>query len=186
MIGDLVDNHAISYHEHDPDGFSPKDEIIEAKKRLKGWFKAFPEVYLCLGNHDRMVDRKGRTVGLPSEVFKPFRDIWELPIGWKEDFSWEIDSVIYQHGTGLSGDNAHLKAAFNNRQSTVIGHTHHTLGGDYIANEKDRIFGVNCGCGIDRRAYAFAYGKDFVKKPLLGCAVITDAGRYWQCFPMEL
>ena len=79
-IGDLVDNHAISYHEHDPNGMSPKEEMDLAKKHLVKWFKAFPEVKICKGNHDRMVDRKGRTVGLPDEVFKPFRDIWELPV----------------------------------------------------------------------------------------------------------
>ena len=29
-IGDFVDNHAISYHEHDPDGWSPANEMEEA------------------------------------------------------------------------------------------------------------------------------------------------------------
>ena len=97
-IGDLVDNHAISYHEHDPNGKSPKDEIDEAKRRLRKWYKAFPEVFLCRGNHDRMVDRKGRTNGLPDCVFKPFRDIWNLPKRWKDDFTWEINGVIFEHG----------------------------------------------------------------------------------------
>jgi predicted phosphodiesterase len=34
-IGDLVDNHAISYHEHDANGKSPIDEMLEADKHLK-------------------------------------------------------------------------------------------------------------------------------------------------------
>jgi len=185
-IGDLVDNHAISYHEHDPNGKSPKDEIKEAKLHLSDWYKAFPEVFLCRGNHDRLVDRKGKTVGLPEEVFKPFRDIWGLPKKWKDDFDWEFYGVRFQHGTQYSGKFAHLQVAYDNRQSTVIGHTHSTLGGEYIVNHKDRIFGVNCGCGIDRKSYAFTYGRDFKLKPALGCAVITDNGKYWQTFPMSI
>jgi predicted phosphodiesterase len=185
-IGDLVDNHAISYHEHDPNGKSPKDEIEEAKIHLRNWYKAFPKVFLCRGNHDRMVDRKGRTVGLPDEVFRPFREIWGLPKDWKDDFSFTLFNVVFEHGTGYCGDNAHLKAAYNNRQSTVIGHTHAQGTVGYLANEKDCIFGMNVGSGIDRKTYAFEYGRDFKKKPIIGCGVVTDNGRFAQFFPMEL
>ncbi len=133
-----------------------------------------------------MVDRKGKTVGLPDEVFKPFREIWKLPKGWQDDFSFEIDGVRYTHGTGLSGDYAHVRAASLNRQSTVIGHTHHSGAINYLVSENDRIFGMNVGCGIDRKAYAFEYGRDFTKKPVLGCGVVTDRGKYCQFFPLEL
>jgi predicted phosphodiesterase len=184
-IGDLIDNHAISYHEHDPNGLSPKQEYDLVKSKLQKWFKVFPELYLCLGNHDRMVDRKGKTVGLPQEVFKPFRDIWELPKGWKTDFSWEFDDVVYEHGTGYSGDNAGLKACYNNRQSTVIGHTHHNSSIAYIANEKECIFGMNVGCGINRHTYAFDYGRDFKKKPIISCGVVSY-GIHAELFPMKL
>lgn len=186
MIGDLIDNHAISYHEHDPNGLSPKDEMNKVDNRLKNWFKAFRDLFLCKGRHDCLVDRKGRTAGLPERCFKQFRDIWNLPKSWKDDFSWVIDSVTYQHGTGYSGDTAHMKAALNNRTSTVIGHIHSFLGGGYMANEKDKIFGMNVGCGIDRKAYAFRYGKDFKKKPIVGCGIVSDKGLYHQVFPMNL
>lgn len=185
-IGDLIDNHSISYHEHDPNGRSPMDEMIEADKHLEKWFKAFPEMYLCRGNHDRLSERKGRTFGLPERCFKSFKEIWNFPKGWIDDFSFEINGVRFTHGTGLSGDNAHIKAAQLNRQSCVIGHTHSVLGGQYLVSEKDRIFGVNCGCGINRRSYAFEYGRELMKKPVLGCAVITDNGKFWQTFAMDL
>ena len=90
------------------------------------------------------------------------------------------------HGTGFSGRYAHIKAAEANRQSTVIGHIHSTLGGEYLVSERDRIFGVNCGCGVDRKSYAFNYGREMPKKPALGCAIITDKGNYWQTFAMPL
>ena len=185
-IGDLVDNHAISYHEHDPNGKSPKDEIKEAKEHLEKWFKVLPSLFLCRGNHDRMVDRKGKTVGLPDIVFKQFRDIWELPKSWKDNFNWTINNVVFEHGTGYSGDSAHMKAVYNNRQSTVIGHTHSAGAIGYLANEKDCVFGMNVGCGLDRKTYAFEYGRDFKKKPIVGVGVVTDNGRFAQFFPMEI
>jgi predicted phosphodiesterase len=185
-IGDLVDNHSISYHEHDPNGQSPIDEMKKVDVKLKDWFKAFPELYLCRGNHDVMVDRKGKTVGLPQRAFKEFRDIWQLPDKWYDDFHWEIDGVTYQHGTGYCGDNAHIKAAYNNRVSTVIGHTHSFAGVGYIANEKSCVFGMNVGSGVERHSYAMSYGKDFKRKPILSCGVVTDNGRYGQVFAMEL
>ena len=185
-IGDLVDNHAISYHEHHPSGRSPADEMAEADKLLKGyWFKAFPKLKLCRGNHDRLVDRKAKTAGLPERAFKPFRQIWDLPAGWEDSTCFIIDDVEYTHGT-LTGPNAHIGHATHNRQSTVIGHTHSTGAINYLVSNKDRIFGMNVGCGIDRNTYAFEYGRDFCKKPVLGCGVVTDQGKFCQFFPMDL
>lgn len=179
-----MDNHAISYHEHDPDGFSPQDEMSEVDKHLKRWFQAFPQVYLCWGNHDLLVSRKLRTFGISSRIMRPFRDIWNFPLGWQDNFSWEFYGVRFIHGTGLSGKNAHIKAAEQNRQSCVIGHTHSTLAVNYLVSEKDRIFGMNVGTGIERRSYAFEYGRDLINKPALGCGVITDKGQFAQAFPM--
>lgn len=185
-IGDLVDNHAISYHDHDPNGWSPADEMAEVDKRLAQWFRAYPRLSLCLGNHDRLVDRKGKTVGLPRRCFRRFRDIWGLPSGWNEGFVFTIDGVVFQHGTGYSGQYSHITASYNNRQSTVIGHTHSSAGVEWSANEKQIIFGLNVGCGIDRKQYAFNYGRDFRRKPILGCGIVTDQGRYAQFIPMEM
>jgi len=185
-IGDLVDNHSISYHEIDPDGWSPKYEMEKVDEQLVDWFKAFPELKLCRGNHDSLVDRKGKTVGLPKRCFMPYRDIWGLPKGWQDDFEFIIDGVLYKHGTGFSGQYAHVTAAERSRQSTVIGHTHSSGGVEYIASSRDCIFGMQVGCGIDRKSYAFAYGKDFARKPILGCGVVTDNGRFAQFFPMGL
>lgn len=187
-IGDLVDNHAISYHEHDPNGWSPADEMEETDKVLRKWFKAFPSVKVCRGNHDHLQDRKGKTVGLPARCFKDFRDIWQLPKGWKDDFSFVIDGVKYTHGTGYSGRNGHLQCAIDNRMSCVIGHLHSTAGIEYSANEVDCIWGMNVGCGIDKKAYAFDYGRDFKLKPIISCGVVeyTKYGANPRLFRMDI
>jgi len=187
-IGDLVDNHAISYHEHDPNGWSPEDEMKEADKHLKKWFKAFPKVSLCLGNHDSLVDRKAKTVGLPRRCFQQFRDIWNLPKGWEVAFEFEYYGVLFKHGINYTGKHGHLQAAIDARQSCVIGHSHSVAGVDWTASSKDIIFGLNVGCGIHRKTYAFNYGKDFKKKPILGCGVVTKTKRgvNAQFIPMQL
>ena len=184
-IGDLVDNHSISYHETDPNAWSPLKEMEEVDKTLKKWFKAFPELKLTRGSHDNLVDRKGKTVGLPRRCFKPYREIWNLPDKWEDDFNFEIDNVVYQHGTGNSGKLAHLNLAISNRQSTVMGHSHAFAGIAFTASHKDCIFGMNVGCGIDAKALAFAYGKHFKFKPIVSCGVVYN-GEDPRIFRMKL
>jgi predicted phosphodiesterase len=185
-IGDLVDNHSISYHEHDPNGLSPADEMREADKHLIAWFKAFPELSLTLGNHDKLVDRKSKTSGLPDRAFKQFREIWNLPTKWKTGFDFEFYNVRYQHGTGFSGLRGHALAAESNRQSTVIGHLHSIAGIEWSANPRDCIFGMCVGSGVDRKSLAFDYGKDYKRKPVISCGVVLEGGRYPLIVPMAL
>jgi hypothetical protein len=187
-LGDLVDNHAISYHEHDPNLGSPANEMEVADKHLKPWFAEFPSIKMCRGNHDVLVDRKSKTVGLPSRAFKPFREIWNLPKGWKDDWEFIINGVKYIHGTGYSGAYGHIKASYDNRMSTVIGHLHSVSGIEYLANNSSLVFGLSTGCGIDKKSMAFAYGKEYNRKPVLSCGVIsyTTKGVNAQIIPMEL
>lgn len=185
-IGDGVDNSSLSYkHDPSPDLPSPKDEIAKARKSLEKYFRAFPKVFYCLGNHCKRVDMKGRHSFLPQEVFRPFRDIWGLPKGWIDAFSHEIDGVLYQHGF-MAGDMAHVKTAIMNRQSTVIGHSHSVAAVNYLVSRKDRLLAMNVGSGIEVESLAFSYGRDFLKKPVVSCGVVTDHGKYAQVFPMEL
>ncbi len=183
-IGDLVDNHSISYHEHDPDLWSPLGEMEKADTILAKWFKAFPEVKLTRGNHDCLVDRKAKTIGLPKRCFKPYREIWDLPEGWQDEFEFVIDGVLYKH-SNVSGKLAHLNQAISNMCSTVIGHGHSFAAIAYTASPTACIFGMNPGCGIDAKALAFAYGKDFPHKPIVSCAVV-EHGENPQIFRMPL
>lgn len=185
FIGDVTDNHAMSYHEHNPNGLSAGEELEQARKRLKEWYKIFPNALVCIGNHDEILFRKAVTHGLPGEAFKNFGEIYKTPDGWKWRLSWEIDNVLYQHGTGSSGENAHKTRALKNRQSTVIGHVHSHAGVAYLASDKDLIFGMNVGCGIDIKSYAMMYGRNFASRPTLGCGVVLN-GKHAFFVPMDL
>ncbi len=173
-IGDAVDNHAISYHEKDPEGMSAGDEFNLALERMKRWYYTFPNVKVCIGNHDALPFRKAFSAGLPKTWLKTYQELLQSPPTWEWDFVHQVKGVIYQHGTGLSGEMAAINAARENRQSTVIGHLHTVMNTRFLASYKDLIFGVTVGCGIDHEKYAFAYGKQNTRKPVVACAVILD------------
>lgn len=133
------------------------------------------------------VNLKGKHVGLPNEVFRPFRQIWNLPKGWKDSFDWVIGGVKYLHGT-LLGDMCALKTAFDNRMSCVVGHSHSVASVHYSANNNSIIWGMAVGCGINRDSFAFAYDKPSRRKQILACGVVsyTNRGTYPTIVPMEL
>lgn len=185
-IGDEVDNHAISYHESNPNGHSAGKEADLAYEAMQEWYKVFPNVKVCIGNHSALHRRKAKTIGLPDRFIKTYEEAWGAPKGWIWDYKHEIDNVIYTHGTGSSGQMGAINRAKDNRQSTVIGHIHSFGGVLYSGSEKDLIFGLNVGCGIDIRAYAMEYGRDFAKRPTLGCGVVLDGGRIGLFVPMDL
>ena len=184
-IGDDTDFHAISYHESHPDGHSAGSELKEAINEHKQWWGAFPEVYGCMGNHSSLPFRKLQTAGIPKSMFKSYNEMLGYPDGWKWAYNHEIDNVMYIHGTGSSGAQGAVNRARDNRQSTVIGHIHSFGGVSYSASDRDMIFGMNVGCGIDTTAYAMAYGKVYAKKPTLGCGIVID-GRVALFIPMNL
>lgn len=183
-IGDVVDHHAISYHEHDPDGLSAGAELKLAKKQLALWYKAFPKVKACIGNHDALIMRKALSAGLPKDFVKTLAEIYEAPAGWEFGWEWDFGNWQAKHGTGGSGSDCAYKLAVAARQSTVCGHIHTAGGVRFHAAKRDLIFGMNVGCGVDMKAYAFAYGKDFKDKPVLGCGVVLEDGRLPLFLPM--
>lgn len=186
LIGDVADQHAISYHEANPDGMSAGDEFQLAYDRIQRWIKTFPNARVCIGNHDALPLRKARTHALPTSLFKTYSELWGTPKEWLWRFTHEINGVLFQHGTNCSGAQAHINQARKNRQSTVIGHCHTLLGVEYDASKRDLIFGMGVGCGLSVGAYAFEYAKENPKRPILGCGVVLDGGKQAIAIPMVL
>lgn len=184
-IGDEIDNHALSFHEHNVNGLSAESEAEKAIKEIRKWYKTFPKADVMVGNHSALPYRQATAAGIPHRFMRAYEDVWEAPKGWKWMMETEIDHVLYTHGTGLSGQNGAINKAIRARQSVVIGHIHAFGGVSYHASDKDLIFGLNVGCGVDVRAYAFEYGKNFVNKPTLGCGIVVD-GHQGIFVPMKL
>lgn len=173
-VGDIVDNHAISYHETNPRAHGASAEIEKAIEHLSGWYDAFPNMKICIGNHDALPMRKLATAGLPSEYMRSLSDVLCMPEGWEFDYSYEVDGVLVIHGTGFSGMYSHVTASRSMMRSVIMGHNHSVCGVQYTASEDKLIFGMNVGCGIDRHSFAFSYGLTFPRKPILSVGLLLN------------
>lgn len=173
-IGDEVDLCGVSQWEKDPDGFSPGTEASLAQEKMKIWYKAFPNVKVCIGNHTARPFRMAKSNGIPKKFIKSYEEAWEAPRGWQWADSWEIDGVHYTHGTGFSGANAAVTIATRHRQNTVIGHIHSQAGIQYSASKIDLVWGMQVGGALDDTSYAAYYAKDQLKKSIIGCGIVLQ------------
>lgn len=175
QVGDLVDNHAISRHQTETAAHSGEKEKELALIELHRWYKSFPKVRVTKGNHDDVPKRQLATLGIPPSFLEEFGTNWQFPKGWEAADHYIEDNVLYQHGIGAAGETGAITKALNERMSNVQGHNHSVFGVNYKANQKDIIFGMSVGCGVDNNAYAFNYGKYAIKKPVIGCGVVMSS-----------
>ena len=174
-LGDEMELAGMSFHDHNPNMPGASDEFEMGKAELKkGLFKIFPEALCCTSNHTSRGFRRAFKFGIPSQFLKDYRTLLEAPSGWRWADQWEVDKVLYIHGEGFSGKNAHVKAAMEHRQSVVLGHIHTWATVQYIRSKQGQIFGANSGCLINCEALAFRYAKHYATKPILGCTIIED------------
>jgi|SRR5210317_99573 hypothetical protein len=187
MIGDLVDNAALSFHLKDPTHKDPIAEYNKAMREVKKLVDLFPDkVDYLLGNHCVNPYRWCKEVGIPEEWMRSPKDIWNLPKTWKvwpRYHQLVIDNVIYQHGDrGRNSAILNAKAEF---KSCVQGHYHSKSGVEFYCNKEKRIFGCQVGCGIDYTNSQMNYSIPFTAKPVVSCAVVLE-GRTAIVEPMIL
>jgi predicted phosphodiesterase len=173
FLGDVVDWHGISFWSKQPECPGPSDEYALAKQEVRKWYRAFPKASVCIGNHDERPSRLARSVSIPDFLLRPYGEIWDTK-GWTWDYSFIIDDVYYFHGTGYSGVHPAWNAMSKMKMSVVMGHCHARAGIKWSVNPKDKYFAMDAGCGIDYKAFQFAYGKHLTEKPILGCGVVLN------------
>jgi metallophosphoesterase superfamily enzyme len=166
FIGDVIDNHYSSYHETSADGLGGEDELAHAISKLSGWYKAFPDADVTIGNHDRLISRKAQTGGIPSRWIRSYSEVLNTP-KWNFTERVVVDGVQYIHGEAGTAS-AKCRADMMN---TVQGHLHTQCYTQHFVGANFRIWGMQVGCGIDHDKYAFAYAKAG-KKPAIGCGVV--------------
>lgn len=182
FAGDIIDAHSWSFHTADVDGMSVKDELQAAITQLGDWYKAFPEATILYGNHDLRIARKAKEYGLSQLFLKYFGDIISAPKEWNFTHEFYKDDVLYIHG---SNGNA-IKRATEIRHSVAQGHLHSEAFVSWSVSEIDSIFGLQVGCGIDRKQYAFQYAETMTKKPIVSSGVILNKGTLPIIHLMEL
>lgn len=184
-VGDEIDNHAISFHDSDPDLPSAGDELRKSIKYMKELYKLFPEVDVLLSNHGSLHFRKALKHGIPKGFLKSLKDVLEAPKGW----NWYPDLLI-----NLPGDNQCYihhgmirdpsKAVALRGVCMVQGHYHESAEIKYISNPNKLLWGMNVGCLIDKKSMAFAYNNINLKRPILSIGVIVNGQP--QLIPMVL
>lgn len=182
-IGDWFDNHAMSFHETDPDGMSAGDELRKAQDEAERWYEAFPTVTWVAGNHDNLPMRRVRAAGLTKAVLQ--KNITGAPAGWINRTHVIKRDVRFSHGIGSAGVLGHLNLSKAKGMSVVMGHCHSFGGVAYRANENDLFAAMNVGCGIDIESYAMQYGKDFPQRPTMGCGLVYSSS-YMVFVPMDM
>jgi len=184
-IGDLIDNHSLSFHDSEPLLHSVTGEYNDARDHLRAWYEAFPHVTMTAGNHDRIPARQLNKLGMaPSIYMRPLKDIYEMPDGWNIVDDVVIDNVLYHHGETASGVNGFRKDAEQRMISTVSGHNHSNAGISATATCQELVWGLAVGCGVDRKHLAFAYGKHFARKPIIACGVVYNGEPVIEFMPM--
>lgn len=173
-IGDEIDGHSISYHEHNPELPSAAEEFRQAVAALKPIYKLFPEVTVIESNHGSLVLRKAMTAGLPSTVLKSYNEILEAPKGWK----WQFDAVMktplgpvyFCHGKA----SAPGRLAANYGMSTVQGHFHEKAQIHYISTPERLMFDAHTGCLANDKSLALGYNKINAKRPIVSILIIDE------------
>ena len=74
-LGDEVDGHALSYHDHDPDLPSAGDELRKALPIIKQVHDIFPVMDIIESNHGSLIWRKAKTNGIPKHYIKSYNDV---------------------------------------------------------------------------------------------------------------
>ena len=184
-VGDIVDNHASSFHQTDVNGMSAGDELDYTRSLIQEWGEAFPKMKIAFGNHDQIPARQLAASGLPRDFLRNIKEVYNMPDGWDFRHEWSVGNAKLIHGTGFSGMYAHATAARGTMGNVILGHLHSVAGVHYIASDSKLIYGLSCGCGVDRDSYAMAYGKYFPRKPILGCGLLLN-GKIPIFIPMDL
>ena len=171
-IGDLLDFHAISMHEHNPDLPSAGHELDISREYIKELEGIFPEVTEVDSNHSSLVYRRALKFGMSKQFLKPYGDFlgtrkWK----WVDDMTLKLSNgkkCFFTHGRSADI----LKVSQTMGMSAVQGHYHTKFVISYWANPDDIFFGMNVGCGVDHHHPAMNYGRVYAAKPILGCGVV--------------
>lgn len=173
--GDEIDNHAMSFHDTDPDNPGAGDELEIALSYLKKLYKLFPETDIVDSNHGSMVFRKAKVGGIPLKYLRGMREILEAPNGWNwhKDYLYKMNNgqdLFVTHGLKKNS----LRLAEQYGCCVIQGHYHEDSSIQYSSSPRQLIWGCSAGCLIDDKTLAFEYNKANMKRPILSCVIIKN------------
>ena len=173
-IGDLLDQHALSFHDSSPELYSAGHELDKAKEYVKELESVFPKLIEVDSNHSSMIYRRALKHGLPRAYLKDYGDFLETrKWKWVDDLTLTMSNgqrCFFTHGRSADV----LKVSQTMGMSAVQGHYHTKFVISWWANPDNLFFGMNVGCLIDQKSMAFNYAKNFRTRFIIGCGIIID------------
>jgi len=183
-IGDVTDEHAVSpSHLASPDAPGAKEEFHETLDIVRQWHAAFPEVRVCIGNHDERPFRAAAIMKLIEGRLRPYNELWKTP-GWTWQYEYTLDHTYFTHRTSNGGFSPAYNAMRARAMSVVLGHHHSCSGVKTLVNPERRLFGCDVGAGCDDRAIQFRYCQHAQARSVISAAVIIDGYPQVHVMPM--
>lgn len=174
-MGDELDKHSLSYHDHDPDLPSAGDELRRSIPVIAELKKMFPIMDILESNHGSLVWRKAKTSGIPKHYIKSYNEVLGVDGDWKWSFDLTItlpagNKCYFHHGK--SSQIVQLSQQMG--MCAVQGHYHETFGIGYWGNPAGLYWGMQTGCLVNDTALAFNYNNVNIKRPIVGTGLIID------------
>lgn len=176
QIGDETDGHRWSMHIPSPSSWGQKEEYNAAKAAMIELAAIFPNLDLIESNHGSLPFRKAHANGMPLEFIKDYNELWGVPDTWKWHFDLTLDlpnktKVNFHHSRGANV----LLNSQRMGMNAVQGHHHEKFGVQYWTNPAGQTFwAAQTGCLVDQHSLAMHYGKNNIKRPILGCLMILN------------
>jgi predicted phosphodiesterase len=173
-IGDLNDEYALSFFDKDPAALGPQNELEKAREFNRILKEEFPELDICIGNHDNRHLRVAAKAGLPTAYIRDFSEIYDTPDTWRWNYSYILnENILVEHGTA-SGMKATYDRAVMSGLNVVQGHTHNYGGVLHINDGRNSRWALNVGTLADQSTYAMRYSLTRPYQHTYGVGVIYD------------
>jgi len=174
-IGDEIDNHAMSFHDSDPNLFSAGEELERAREVIWKIEELYPKVDVIESNHGSLWYRKAKAYGIPREAIRSYEEIL-MTKKWKWHFELTLklpngQPCYFHHGRSANV----LLTSQHMGMPAVQGHYHEKFCIQYWGTSERLNWGMNVGCLVDDDSLAFTYNNSNLKRPVIGCGMIIDS-----------
>ena len=174
-IGDETDNHAMSFHDSDPNLFSAGEEHEKAREVIWKIEDLYSKVDVIESNHGSLWYRKAKAYGIPREAIRSYEEIL-MTQKWKWHFELTLrlpngSPCYFHHGRSANV----LLTSQHMGMPAVQGHYHEKFNIQYWGTSERLNWGMNVGCLVDDDSLAFTYNNSNLKRPVIGCGMIIDS-----------
>jgi predicted phosphodiesterase len=176
--GDIVDGYNANQYLKDPNhDHTAHQELQAVLEEIELLGQVFPDMLLCMGNHDARHGSAATRAGLASHYLKPFKKVFGMPKGWKVSDTHTLTvgnndrtKIMFKHYSGANS----LTEAERAGVCYAQGHAHKKCNIQWSSNGKRLIWGMNIPSLISDTGCPYKYDKLSNHRPVRGCSMIID------------